>query len=255
MMMEHLVLSRITKQLSKIIIKNVTLSRTVNYNRSQAKGNFSQTISTDIEICRPDFDVSFDGTTANLNNLFEFCIISDSGVEVNQYNGSVLSINGNIYAANDFYNKKYNDYNGDKDKPEDSVANQNYRTFMEEEIWNKPDGTSKKYVMNKVSRYTYGSNDLTTLVNKNDLLHSVPRVNALYDGNNMKSKYSGFYVNGSNVNVFAKKIIVPGSISVMDAGTLNVYGIDGTQVSQADVWADEISSWWWILRANMLMMM
>lgn len=232
---------RITsKQLSKIIIKNVTLRRTVNYNRSQAKGNFSQTISTDIEICRPDFDVSFDGTTANLNNLFEFCIISDSGVEVNQYNGSVLSINGNIYAANDFYNKKYNDYNGDKDKPEDSVANQNYRTFMEEEIWNKPDGTSKKYVMNPVSSNTYGSDDLTTLVNKNDLLHSVPRVNALYDGNNMKSKYSGFYVNGSNVNVFAKKIIVPGSISVMDAGTLNVYGIDGTQVSQADVWADEV---------------
>ena len=94
------------KTIAKVVIKNVTLKRSANYSRSTAKGDFTQTISTDIEISRPDFDVSFDGSNTNVNNLFSFCLLADSGVEINKMPGSVLSINGNIYAASDFYNKK-----------------------------------------------------------------------------------------------------------------------------------------------------
>ena len=216
-------------QLDKVVIKNVTLSRTANYNRSTAKGDFTQTISTDIEISRPDFDVNFDGTTSNINNLFEFCLVADSGVEVNKQAGSVLSINGNIYASNDFYNKTYNNYDASNDT--------DYMTGID---WKKADGTEKTYVMNPVSNYTYVNNTTTTLYNKNDLASAVTLEKALYDGNNQKSKYSGFYINGSNVNVFANKMIVPGSIAVMDAGNLSVYGTDGTTITQAEVWADEV---------------
>ena len=64
--------------IAKIVIKNVKLTRVADYKRSSAAGHFSQTISTDIEISRPDFNVNFDGSTTNSNTLFEFCVISDS---------------------------------------------------------------------------------------------------------------------------------------------------------------------------------
>ena len=67
-------------ELAKIQIKNITLQRSVNYNRSNARGQFMQRIATDIEISRPDFDVNFDGDSQRINNLFEYCIVSDSGV-------------------------------------------------------------------------------------------------------------------------------------------------------------------------------
>lgn len=219
------------RDLAKVQIKNITLQRSVNYNRSTAKGQFMQRISTDIEISRPDFDVNFDGDSTRINNLFEFCIVSDSGVEVNKTPGSILSLDGNIYAANDFYNKKYNDYAGD-----------NPSSYSDAVTWTKADGTSTPYVMNKVTKNQFGSIDTTDLLNMNDFRQHTSTNNKpfLYDGNNLRSKYSGFYVNGSSVNVFANKMIVPGSIAVMNAGTLNVYGIDGTTVTQSNVWADEI---------------
>ena len=44
---------------STIVIKNVILSRTANYNRSNANGEFTQTISTDIVVNQPDFEMNF----------------------------------------------------------------------------------------------------------------------------------------------------------------------------------------------------
>ena len=213
----------------KLIIKNVTLKRISNYNRSNARGDFEQTISTDIEISRPDFDVSFDESNSNINNLFEFCVLSDSGVEVNKKPGSVLSFNGNIYASNDFYDKPYNNYD-----------NSNDAAYQSELVWNKIDGHDKKYKMNKVTDLEYVDNSTTTLYNHNELANGVTSDKAKYDGNNIKSKYSGFYVDSGAVNVFANKVIVPGSIAVMNAGTLSIYGTDGTSVTQSNVWADEV---------------
>lgn len=217
------------KELSKVVIKNVTLTRTANYNRSSAKGDFKQTLSTDIEISRPDFDVSFDDTPTKVNNLFEFCLVADSGVEINKMPGSVLSINGNVYASNDFYNKTYNNYD-----------NKNTDAYKTPIVWKKGDSTETSYAMNKVTRYTYTDNTATSLVNMNDYTKGLLQDKALYDGNNVKSKYSGFLVNGSDVNIFADKVIVPGSIAVMDSGDLAVYGLEGTTIKQSEVWADEI---------------
>ena len=224
-----------SKSLAKIMIQNVTLTREAEYNRSNANGKFKQTISTDIEISRPDFDVSFDGSASKINNLFEFCLVADSGVEINKTPGSILSVNGNIYAANDFYNKRYNNYSANETSD-----------YTKEVTWTSADGTTKKYSMTPVSSYVYSPSDSdpigsTTLCNKNEYPSKTPDKNdALYDGNNIKSKYSGFYINGSDVNIFANKIIVPGTIAVMDAGSLTVYGVQGTQVTQSNVWADEL---------------
>lgn len=224
-----------SKSLAKIMIQNVTLTREAEYNRSNANGKFKQTISTDIEISRPDFDVAFDGSSSNINNLFEFCLVADSGVEINKTPGSILSVNGNVYAANDFYNKRYNNYSANETD-----------TYKADVVWNRADGSSKKYSMAPVTSYAYSPSDTdpiqnTTLFNKNEYPSKVTdKIKALYDGNNLKSKYSGFYINGSDVNIFANKIIVPGTIAVMDAGSLTVYGVEGTSVTQSNVWADEL---------------
>jgi len=238
-----------TSDLNKICIKNVTVSRTVPYKRSTASGDFTQTISTDIEICRPDFDVNFEGTSSDLNNLFSFCIISDSGVEVNQNLGNILSIKGNVYAANDFYNKKYNQYSSPAALDDNGKIKRNSNgNIIVDSHYTDPvsrksaDGVETKYVMNKVSKYTYEpSSGATTLYNRNAVQNDLNAIAVnKYDGFNVRSKYSGFYVNGSSVNIIAEKIIVPGTIAVMDSGSLSVFGVSDNKVTQAEVWTDEI---------------
>ena len=221
--------------LSKVIIKNVTLTRTAEYNRSSAKGMFTQTISTDLEISRPDFEVSFSSIDADLDHLFSFCMVADSGVEINEQPGDVLTINGNIYAASDFYNKTYNRYNA---AAEATITNSEYTTTSVDADGNT---TSTTYKMNKVSNYAYGDAASTTLFNKNAFMTELgSKYDHLYDGNTDRSKYSGFYIDGSNVNVLANYFIVPGSISVMNSGDLTVYGLDGSNIGDSNVWTDEV---------------
>ena len=59
-------------KLDKIVIKNIVLSRTADYNRSQANGTFTQTLSADIVIAKPDFEVNFNSINADFNTLLEF---------------------------------------------------------------------------------------------------------------------------------------------------------------------------------------
>ena len=94
---------------STIVLKNVILQRTANYNRSSANGEFTQTISTDIVINQPDFEMNFTSLNLDYSTLYDYCMLADSGVEITQ-NKQELSISGNVYAAADFYNKGYNDY-------------------------------------------------------------------------------------------------------------------------------------------------
>lgn len=214
------------ENLAKIVIQNVKLTRTVNYNRSTAKGVFKQSISTDIEIARPDFDISFDNTIVNASTLFDYCLVADSGVDFNRITDDILTIGGNVYAANDFYNKDYNEYSA----PMNDVE--------------YPAGSGEKYKMNKVSNYSYtGNNAIDTLYNKSGYNaddSSAYRESNLYDGKNLNSKYSGFYVDGGNVNILADTVIVPGSIAVMNGGSLAVYGVESGDISDSNVWADEV---------------
>ncbi|MBO4864487.1 MAG: hypothetical protein J5517_08980 [Eubacterium sp.] len=219
--------------LAKVVIKDITLTRSANYNRSQATGTFTQTISSDLEISRPDFEVSFD--VSNVDIPFQFCIMSDSGVEVNENPGDILTINGDVYAASDFYNKTYNRYDA---ASEALIKKDEYNVTKSDS-----EGNSQqiKYTMNKVSNYSYSNAATHTLFNQNAAMsNSGSMFEFQYDGNYEKSKYSGFYVDGCNVNILAKHIIVPGSISVMNTGNLTVYGIDGSEVKESNVWTDEV---------------
>ncbi len=240
---------------TKVTIKNVKLVREADYNRSPAKGTFKQTICTDIDISRPDFDVSFNSIMVDTDNLFDYCLIADSGVEVNEQPGSTLNINGNVYAASDFYNKVYNDY----DNANKLTSNQRTHFSNISSITKTftPVGSSEAintvYNLNKVSNYAYASGGHTLFNHYNYLNASIiaegtdftgidatAQTSNIYDGYNLRSKYSGFYINGSNVNFVGEYFVVPGSLSVMNAGTLNVFGYKDSEIIPANVWADEI---------------
>ena len=219
--------------LAKVVIKNVTLKRTAKYSRSAAKGTFTQTISTDIEINRPDFDVQFNSNNLDIDNLFSYCMIADSGVEINENQGSKLTINGNIYAASDFYNKTYNKYD------DTSAALINQDKFQLTRTTDDGEDASVEYRMDVVSNKRYGSNDVSSLRNYNQYLKDTSN-SYLYDGDNERSKYSGLYINGANVSILANYVIVPGSLSVMNSGELSLYGRNGTQIGESNVWVDEL---------------
>ena len=255
------VIDESTVEYSTIVIKNVMLSRTANYNRSQAKGDFTQTISTDIVISQPDFEMSFSSLNMNYSTLYDYAMIADNGIEFLQ-NKSEISVSGNVYAAADFYDKGYNNYDGkitnarkyfgygygteigtnsyygrvrDKDgKLVDLSAGQKVSTREIPSVVKFEDKDTVYYnyqnaaVTNKVS---------TSLRNT--------RLNALnivepYDGVSETSQYSGLYIKGANVNMQASELLVPGTIAIMDGGRFSLYGKTGSNIGEADVWADNV---------------
>lgn len=171
----------------KLVIHNVTVTRTTTE-------GYIQSITTDIEISEPEFDVSFSNVDGSVNALYEFSMISDMGIEFDHATTGkdVISITGNVYAASDYYNKEYNE-----------VSDTN------------------------VSSYYNGSAE------------SLARL-AACDGRTEVSRYSGIYVNASKVNIMAEKVIVPGSISVMNDANVSILGNLATGNGNAQVWADNI---------------
>ncbi len=95
-----------------ITIKNLVLKREATYSSVNASKNanpagaerFIQSITTDLVIGKPDFTIDFN--TADNSDLYDFVMISDKGIELEGLN-SKYNITGNVYAAADFYNKKY----------------------------------------------------------------------------------------------------------------------------------------------------
>ena len=166
----------------KIILHNVTVKREIN--------NYIQSITTDIVISEPNFNVAFSDASGLNNALLEFSMVADRGVEFNVPAGAdptadrLITISGNVYAASDNYNKFYSNAGVISSHASDSA----------------------------------------------------------YDGVSDSSKYSGIYNNGSDVTISADKVIVPGTISVINDGNLSIYGMtmddDGNKF--ADLWADNI---------------
>ena len=171
----------------KLVIHNVTVTRTT-------EEGYIQSITTDIEISEPEFDVSFSNVDGSVNALYEFSMLADMGIEFNRATTGkdVISVTGNVYAAADYYNKEYNE-----------VSDTN------------------------VSSYYDGSAE------------SLVRLNAC-NGTTEASRYSGIYVNASRVNIMAEKVIVPGSISVMNDANVSILGNLATGNGNAQVWADNI---------------
>ena len=220
--------------LDRIVIRNVKLTRTVEYSRSTADDTYTQTITTDIVIGRPDFTVNFNSVNVDYANVFDFAMIADSGVEVNQEPSVPLTINGNIYAAADYYNKDYNQ-NMYSDISDDDYAE--YAEYSQ-----TINGEDFDYYLGSVTfnQYEDGASGVNTYYNKNYAANNEGAPLQYYDGVNELSKYSGFYVNGSDVSVMAETIIVPGTISVFNTGSLSVYGSNGNTVSTAEIWADNV---------------
>ena len=253
-----------TVEYSTIIIKNVTLSRTANYNRSQANGDFTQTISTDIVISQPDFNMSFNSLNMNYSTLYDYSMIADNGIEFLQ-NKSEISVSGNVYAAADFYDKGYNNYSGAGVSNDHKYMWYGYNT-------SESGAVSGSYAFGKVvdkegravvptTSQSVSSADLPSVIKSgSDTYHNFEsaavsnkvstslrntRLNAMnvieaYDGVSETSQYSGLYIKGSNVNMQASELIVPGTIAVMDGGRFSLYGKSGSNIGEADVWADNV---------------
>lgn len=194
-----------------LTIKDVVLSREAEYSTMNAKktgdkmaaATFVQSITTDLTIGVPDFNIDFASVGNDISELYDFVMISDMGVEFNGISTN-SSIIGNVYAAADFYNKEYNK-NSSSGKVEDET-----------------DDTRTKPLANKVN--SYSDDDLKKC-----------------DGVSEKSMYSGFYVNGAKVTIMADKLIVPGSIASMNCANLNVVGsIKDSGSTPTKVWADGI---------------
>lgn len=215
-------IGNITKVTNKsLTIVNLVLKReaaysTVNAKRTGTLGgadNFIQTITTDLVISQPEFDVNFNNTVSDLNELYRYSMIADMGVEIENADGkpamgNKVTVTGNVYAASDFYNKSYNEEPGTLT----TVA-----------------GGTTKVKEEQIQKIT--SKD------DNDLKD--------YDGENTKSMYSGFYVNGANVIMTSERIIVPGMIAAMNCADLTISSISNSVVGSAaighaDVWADGI---------------
>lgn len=311
-------------KLDKIVIKNIVVSRTASYNRSPASGDFTQTISADIVISKPDFEVNFNSITADFNTLLDYSIIADMGVDINQT--SKLNIQGNIYAGADFYNKWYNYFQTDYNPTEDNSKTYFAYTYSKDSLGNdsligdiinstsddrntlsyadspeiapelvgggienrfswkaverikqyKVDGDGNaildpsgqkivedsdsyiaRYFMLPVSNRTlfldstskqaqeYDRNKVESGAGYDYYNHylyrsGVPIIQCKYDGVNEHSKYSGLYINGTEVDLVANMVIVPGTIAVMNSGSLSMYGLEANKIKNSEVWADNI---------------
>ncbi|MDD6404659.1 MAG: hypothetical protein PUG00_02535 [Clostridiales bacterium] len=94
-----------------ITFKNVCVKRTVEVSGSES-GKYEQSITTDIVLRQPEYNVSFETSSQSSNTLYDYAILADMGIEVgsgNDTDDASVTINGNLYAASDYYNKNYND--------------------------------------------------------------------------------------------------------------------------------------------------
>jgi len=211
-------------KIAAVTIKNVTLTRTQEYDKSVANGTYTQTVTADIEIAEPDFAVLFDSVNSDYANIFKYSVVADMGVEVNQP-GVPVTIAGDVYAASDYYNKRYNESTydssvSDEDKLYEKTYTDQTYTYTHGSV------TSRSYT--DEDNHTYYSNPDYAIQNGQSF-------NGLYDN----SMYSGFYIDNTSVSILADTIIVPGSLSVMNSGSLSVYGKEGKVASEAEIWVDD----------------
>lgn len=206
-----------------VTICNLVLKREAKYSTvnarsrkdSEASGKtvgvadtFIQSITTDLVIGEPEFDVNFNTISSDLSDLYGFSMISDMGIEITGKEGksalgNKVNITGNVYAASDFYNKSYNE------DPEELKTVNDAATTVE-----------KKQIQ-KVNSYT------------DDELEDC-------NGVTTNSMYSGLYVDGATVVMASDRIIVPGTIAALNCADITISNIANSSVDYADIWADGI---------------
>lgn len=205
-----------------LTIVNVVLKREAEYSTVNARAaknatgkdvaagdTFIQSITTDIVIGAPAFAVNFNSNATELNELYEYSMIADMGIEITSADGKAargdkVALTGNIYAASDFYNKKYNEDPG-------TIHWQGTTTT----------DTIKTDQIQKVNSY-----DSARLLD--------------CDGVKTKSAYSGLYIDGANVTIASDRLIIPGTLAVMNSGDVAMASISSSSDTWTEVWADGI---------------
>lgn len=220
--------------LEKIIIKDVTLTRTQLYSNQAGEGTYTQTVSADIEIVKPEFNVNFNKTVSDYPAIFDYALIGDAGVEIAKFAdddhyetqtydvNEILSINGNIYGASDFYNHEYNEG----------------MTYTDGSFGLKvTNGWKSDSTVGNVLSMTYGSGETAQDIWYSFVKTTSKSANADYDGEKEKSMFSGLYIDNANVNIMADQLVIPGSLSIMNQSDVTVYS---GKTEKAEVWTDEI---------------
>ena len=98
-------------KVQSVTFKNVCVKRSVNLQGSTA-GTYEQSITTDIVLTEPEYNVSFDTSSVSNNTLYEYAILADMGVEVGEDNDNRTTdaqVKANTHAESNYYNKDYND--------------------------------------------------------------------------------------------------------------------------------------------------
>lgn len=184
---------------TRVTIKNVVVKRTT-------KDGYVQTIATDMYIRQPDFDVSFNGMANDLSSLYDYAVVADRGLEVN--NRSKVVVAGNVYAASDYYNKEYD--------------------------WPDADGGSDK---NRVCAYSVPVPTDANLLSRYNACDGISQ-------SSMNSGL--YVTDASTLFVQGDKVIVPGTIAAFDASTITITAGAFTKTNPEnindinDVWCDNI---------------
>lgn len=233
----------VIKRDSEIIIKDVTLTRTQEYAQSVAEGTYTQTISADIVISEPDFDVKFNNLHMDYSAIFDYAMVADMGIEINQNSGTNLAIQGNLYAASDYYNKSYNGTLNEATVNEGDLQDKDFTldgSVMKGSytVTGETEPVKFEYDFSSVTNKTLTSDDEKTGY-VNDYAQDAEKKYLPFDGLNDNSKYSGLYINNSNVSIMADNIIVPGTLAVMNESNLDVYG-SASASTLTQIWADDI---------------
>lgn len=104
----------VTMNSDVLTINDLVLTRKAEYSTvntsddDAAKAEYVQSITTDLVISAPEYDVDFTNVGKDVDDLYDYVMISDMGVEITGLSTRSV-INGNVYAAADFYNKAYNE--------------------------------------------------------------------------------------------------------------------------------------------------
>lgn len=184
----------------QVVIRNVTVKRTAKYSGGNTVDDYIQSITTDIVVGEPDYNVSFSTDSARYSTIYDFALVADAGVEVTGATSQV-NVSGNVYAAADFYNKDYDaEKNGTK-----TLSN----------------------------TYTQKATDVSSYLKSEDRYKQC-------DGLREQSMYSGFYINAANVILQSTNLIVPGSLAVFNGGQLVVSAKENGSVIPSEMWVDNI---------------
>lgn len=170
-----------------VAFKNICIKRTVKLagGESGAKsGDYVQSITTDIVLRQPEYNVSFDVNNQSIDRMYNFAVLADMGIEVESGTDkdaadTNVTINGNVYAANDYYNKNYNNDDATKVTHEYDLIS---------------DGQKNK--QNKEATY----------------------------GNKINSAYSGIFVSGnkSTLKLRSDIVLCPGTLTAYNGATIDL---------------------------------